>query len=332
VNETLTDTLQGHVVDLLLQAVGRHPAPDFLHDDQAQDYDWDRPSLLTPAQLSLASGAAVQIATDATAAVAKMLEATVTISSGPVRELCDDPSDTQQDRCCLELLETTGQCGGMIVVDGSTARALMADILGGEKDDYPENAPALSGVERDVLAGVLTVFAQALGSVLEGRGLQPLQAAQTLTDASVPARWGDAGCCELTFNIATDATGPGLRVILPTAKVVALAGEAAVVTEPQDPAPLMREYVNRSSLRVEVVLGEMTVNVCDLVELQEGDVLMLPADPGAATARLTGGRPLLTGTSAVCDNHYAFRVSARCAGLTTPKKKKDLLATGINDD
>ena len=70
------------------------------------------------------------------------------------------------------------------------------------------------------------------------------------------------------------------------------------------------ELLGDMSVDLQVVIGELTLSVAELMKLKAGDVLPMTKEHLAPVELLLNGSPVAVGTLVVADDHFAVRVES----------------------
>jgi len=120
-------------------------------------------------------------------------------------------------------------------------------------------------------------------------------------------------CCELSFRMDGPTEGPVLSFFLsePVLAPVAEGGSAKPKRPAEEARKSLLRHLESADIRCQAWLGTASASVSDLVGLEAGDVLVLDRRVGDVAVLFVQGKPVLAGTAARMEGHYALQIVRR---------------------
>ena len=316
---------QDPVVRTLLEAIARGGA-SAPSGEAVADYDWDSPCSFGLTEAASLDEFATALAEAMSQGMSSLLQGqVVNVTSAGFREVYAAQlaqAGGQGGVYGVEVTDERDRTIGAIELGSSGVRYLMASLLGGALTGEA-GAIELTAVETDLLLEVVDAVVKALAQAVSKRGGGALKSRWKLAcPPQVPADEPSREYCRVAFKL--DPSRPEAELVLTVQGGILLAacgGGKQVTAKPvEETRKWLRHYVEGGMVAAPVQLASTNVPVRDLVDLQEGDVLILATRINDPVFLMVEGRPLLQGLPVDCEGHYGLRVTGR---VPAPKAGKD---------
>ncbi len=294
-----------------------------IHTDvPAADYDWAVPYHFSREQLVEVNHLASALAEALSEAIGGHGRTELRLRAAPAVQRFGD-------RLAEELAEAGGyhlsvgdgdEPRGIVLVGAAAAAEWLARLLGGQADGSKD----LSQLEIDLLADAVAAGVEAVSKALQEAGGGAIGCLGSL--ASDPRDLPDQGeteYCEIAFREAPEdpqadeADEPlALTLALSCELLDPIVGQGAArdprepgAASPQPGPDAMREHFARTPVTAIVMAGTGEVTMRELVDLDVGDVLLLPKRAGEPMEVYVGETPVSTGRAVVASGRYAVEIS-----------------------
>lgn len=209
--------------------------------------------------------------------------------------------------------------GGLLIIDGGLAFPLLEILLGGTADNRhePPNRP-LTAIEMHLLRSVMDDSCADLAKAVDplerlNPSLVKLENSLRLVNIVTP----EAGVLMARFNINIDRLSGAIWLMIPHASLEPLRERLrdsvlSVSTQASEAWPGQLEAGVRqlqTSLRVQI--GEVGLNVRDILNFQVGDIIDLGCPPSAPLKVLVEDRPKFWAQAGVRNGNKAIRISGK---------------------
>ena len=295
----------------LLAAAKKRPAaaPD---SGDVKEYDWQSPCRFTPTELERLRDFAARAAAGISSALGAVLHSDVHLESeAPVLRYADRlGGENVADACHVELMTGDGSRCGFVAVPPAMAREWVAKVLGGAGGgEGQELSPLESMLLMDVVSGATRAFCQAFadgqggGALRCGRDLspKPLLCSEDPTDEYAT----------FSFRLSEDQADAGLRLVL-LSDIAAVAAGAVDAPGPDRTPQQIRDdlqtYIDDIPVTSEVWLGSAELTMREIMDLEEGDVVLLETKTSGPIELTLLGKALLFGRLARSEGRYALQV------------------------
>jgi flagellar motor switch protein FliM len=297
-----------------------------IHTDvPAADYDWAVPYHFSREQLVEINHLASALAEALSEVIGGHLQTEWRLQAAPAVQCFGD-------RLVEELAEAGGyhlsvgdgdEPRGIVLVGAGTAAEWLARLLGGEADEDKDP----SQLEIDLLADTVSAGVEAVSQALREAGGGAIGCLGSLASGprDLPGE-GETEYCEMAFRKApedpqadeTDEADepPALTLVLHCDLLDPIAGQGAArdSREPgaasSQPGPdAMREHFARTPVTAVAMAGTAEVTMRELLDLDVGDVLLLPKRAGEPMEVHVGETPVSTGRAVVASGRYAVEIS-----------------------
>ncbi|MCY2931765.1 MAG: FliM/FliN family flagellar motor switch protein [Planctomycetota bacterium] len=317
-------TTQDPVVRTLLEAMARSGGPAS-PDETVAEYDWDSPCSFGSTEAVSLGEFVEALGAGMSQALRSLVQGQVALAGAGFREMYAAQLAAAQGQggYGVELTDERDRTIGTIELTCAGARHLMAGLLGGSPAPEAAGATELTAVEAGVLLEAVDLVAQAFVQAVGKRGGGGLKSRGSL--ASPPRIPTDEPVREygrMAFKM--DLSRPEADLVITIQGGILLAacggGKPVATRPPEETRKWMRQYAEVGVVGAPVQLPATSVPVRDLIDLQEGDVLVLGSRTCDPASLVIDGKPLFEGLPVDCEGHYGLRILGRVAA---PKAGKD---------
>ncbi|HUT02216.1 MAG TPA: FliM/FliN family flagellar motor switch protein [Phycisphaerae bacterium] len=275
-------TLQGNadvdVVRSLMLAAGAAGPP--AHTDvEVVEYDWQVPSHFSRDQLGKVDQFGAALAEGLSAALGGQLGQELRFQSEPVGQhfhhrLVQTLAGEGDFRV---VLGSDGEAVGMMLLSGEAGAAWVARLLGASPGDPRE----LLGLEAELLTHAARTLVGAISQTLQEAGGQSIGLIGPVsTDPTDLPGENEAEYCLLSLRTDAPETAPEIRLAVLCELLDTIVGEAGRVPsgrqQAADSRPAMEEHFGRVPITAAVMVGYAELTVRELMNLEVGDVIVLP--------------------------------------------------------
>lgn len=307
-------TTQDAVVRTLMEAMARRGG-SASPEEAVAEYDWDSPCSFGSTEAASLGEFVQALGEGISQALSSLLQGQVKLAGEGFREMyaAQLAGGQEQGRYGVELTDERDKTIGTIELSPAGARHLMAGLLGGSP--APEAAAAeLTAVEADLLLEALDLAAQAFAQAIGKRGGGALKPRPTLANPPrIPTDEPGREYGRMAFKM--DASRPEADLVVTVQGGILLAacggGKPVAARAPEETRKWMRQYAEGGLVGAPVQLAPTSVPVRDLIDLQEGDVLVLTTRTYDPVSLVIDGKPLFEGLPVDCEGHYGLRVLGR---------------------
>ena len=307
-----------------------------IQQEQADEYDWNRPCRYLPEQLTEVERLGRRCAAAVSDTLAEVCGADTVfepvggISQYYARQLVGDDED-DESLYVVDLADADGNLTAVCTISAKIGVEWVSRLLGGQGDAADQRD--LSDLEADLLVDVVGRIAQAIASVEGPAGALPIGRAQKVSKG--PLSLGGDGSeeyCRLALrqrppedpsedeeqaegpDQAPEAEGPpGLCLLIASTVVdvaMDLAESGTAAMTPQRTRHAMTAHLGRVAVTAAVRAGCAHVTMRDLMSLQPGDVMPLERRSDEPVEVVIGDKTMLYGNIVRCDGQYAVQIVA----------------------
>lgn len=286
------DTLQA-----LLALAGQNRATRVRSSGDVTPFDFHVPHRFSPDHLRRLRDFAELTARDLTATLSATLHGAFPITLEAFEEHYVD-RQTFPDRGYYIALTVGGRLGGALMLPRETAIGWVTTLLGGLADADVSEDRALSSLENDLLLDISKNVVGAISRTSQDNGGPAIE--HTPAVAIDPIELAEEGqiadVCHVTFRRNEGEKSLPFTLVLlspllePIAGLLRPTGRSAEVVQ-QD----MLAHVESVPIPVMVRLGSVNVAMRDMVSLEAGDVIMLPAPISQPIDVIVSGKTIMTG-------------------------------------
>lgn len=319
---------QDAVARTLLEAIGRRAGSATDQDQGVVDYDWDSPCSFGLAEAASLEELARALGESISQGLGSLLQGqAVNVANAGFREVYAAQlaqASGQSGAYGVEVTDDRDRPVGAIELGSSGVRYMMASLLGGTVTEE-SGSVELTAVEAGLLMEVVDIVAGALAQTMSKRGGPGLKGRPRLAcPPQVPIDEPTREYCRLAFKLDPSRPSPELVVTLPGAMLASAcgAGKQASARPADETRKWLRQYADGGLVSAPVQLAPTSVPVRDLVDLQEGDVLVLATRVCDPVFLVVGDRAMLQGLPVDCQGHYGLRVTGRVASPRVAADKK----------
>ncbi len=299
---------------LVEQILARAGDADLAQDDQASDYDWNRPHAFTPAQLERISQLVGQAAGELAEALNELIAQEFELTADEPAELYaadvfkEESDDAQMQWALLGDDEDRARCA--VGISSQNASTWVAKLLGGQAS----GGRTMSTMEMEILSDVFKTLTGAFSAVLSRNGYARLQC---LEKRGAQATSCFEACEEMLILVYKAGDEEVVRFAVSSAFLSARAG-AHNATDQQDRRKIVAALQN-VRICAEVILGSVSLPLRDVADLSVGDVLITDTAPGQPVNLTVDSMAILSGFPARFRNCYALKV----AGWVAPSAQNE---------
>jgi len=316
-----TDTLC--LLEKLARAAGAGGRP--IHADVAtEDYDWHVPFRYDGRQLT-------RLAEVGEVLARKIAQALGAHLRGDVRVASDAPTQHFRSRLGQDLAEaeryyvnlSAGETPcGVLLIAPALATGWVNRLLGAGGADEAKAGRELSELETDLLSDTAAVWVGAIAETLQQEDGRAIEQRGKIARGT-PELPCDEGTewCVFGFRSSEDAAAPEaiLAVLCDVLDhIVAADADAHAAAGAAENGADLAEHFARVPLAAEVIAAEADLPVRDVLELQVGDVVLLPKDAEDPVELRVDRRAVLYGRAVTAEGHYGVAVLGACDAPAPP--------------
>jgi len=316
------------VVRSLVRAAGGADRP--IHADvEATEYDWHVPNHFSREQMATLGQLGTSLGEALSKVLGERLRRAVDLRALP---------PTQHFRPALaEALGADGSfrivltCGeepcGLAQIRVPTAVGWVSRLLGAETEEDRD----LSELETELLADTVSMLGKAISGAVAERDGQAIQlhGSAWREGIDLPGQ-DDTEYCSFVFKTDPAGDREDIRLAIRCDALDALVGQV----EAQEPSAgeqgnekaLLQEHFARTAVRATVRVGRAELTVRDLMNLEAGDVILLPMRPDEPIEVRVGDHVVSLARAVVSGGQYAVEILAPAGGKDRhngPRKGRD---------
>ncbi len=309
-------------------AAGQADATPAGDDGGAVDYDWQALQRYGRRQLAELEHFAANLADGAATALAALLAADQPLQVDSVTQHYDKdfPAAAEQDKWRFFAIGDGGATGGLLSLEAATAGAWVSALLGGGQAEGGEGPKELSAMETAVLLDIAATIAGPLAALLRAAGARVLVLSDR-ADASPDDLAGESADGQrgeyVTIALRRGEEGPAkvlCTIPCDAADAFACPSLAKAAASRQAPRQLITAAVERVPVAATVRLGSPVLSVRDMVDLEEGDVVLLGRPARDSAELIVQGRVLAIGQPARVGKDCAIQISRVSKGAPRPEQ------------
>lgn len=310
---------------LLRALTGQAGADDRpIHADvEAQDYDWQAPVHFRGEQIAQLSRWSAGLARRLGQWLGERLRQEIALTADPAGQHFAHQIDEQSDKPAEFVLPLAaeGTACGRIGLARSPAAGWVARLLGGAGSGGDERE--LSDLETDLLTNTAAGLVELISAAAAERGGPKLALDGEISDEPADLPGGrDAEYCQFLFR-SEEGEDPLVRLAILCETldplVGAAGGQPVEKTPPEQARAFMKEHFERTSLTATALVASTEVTMRDVLEIQPGDVLLLPKLCDEAIDVCVDGRAVSRGFPVVSDGRLAVQIDHVRAATASPQ-------------
>ena len=288
-------------------------------DVEFVEYDWHAARYFTTSDLEKLKALGASIAEGISGALRALLRQPTTLHAGDLVQCYADgltaDGEGAPEYCLAFAAEGNRPCG-RLAISARSACQWVGRLLGGTDGEEKE----LTGLEASLLTDAAKELLAAVSATLDGAGAAPVH--QVGEIAKQPPDLGADGTtefCEMAFRTDPEADQPTVRLAIRCDALAPVVGQQVGGAAGGRADAAMMEYFARAAVVADAVVGRAVLPVRDLMNLEPGDVLVLPKTAREPMELVAGDRSLLLGFPVVCGGRYGVQVARSLTGNSARK-------------
>ncbi len=295
-------------------------------EPEAIDYDWDSPSSFTLSELENLETFTAQAGIEIAKALSGQIREEVELQADKPQQYYAEKLPLLQSETanfCISLSTEGSKACGLIAIPGSQTIEWVAKVLGGSAGNS-EQERKLSSLEAALLQDILDAVTKAFSNAFSQAGGKTLKPG---TEISPKAELPEANPSDeytlLSFRTGPDENQPTISIILTCDVLAGAAGGRKDGQDNESPENMRKKMlttVEQGYVEGYVSLGTADLTIREVMDLEEGDVMLIHKRIDEPAEFIVHGNAVLSGYLSRCEGQYALRIAE--PKKTTSKGKK----------
>jgi len=277
----------------------------------ASDYDWQSPCSFTSVQLQSLDRFAARVAEEISAALSRQLSDEVRFEPGRIRQYYAAQLSTiagEAAKYYVPLVAKGGRACGFVVVPGDSARRWVVKALGSSTEVADKE---LSSLESALLVDIISDAAAVVDQLLRQAGGAAIDCGKEISTDLPMADDDPSGIyTELPVKVADEGDQPSFSIVLDSDSI-APAARAKASRPTKAPEQIRQDIlavIKQVRLTGEAWIGTAELPMREIMQLAEGDVLLVRRKVGEPIELTANGKTVLVGHPVRCQGRYALQV------------------------
>ena len=300
----------------LARAAGASGEP--IHADvPAAEYDWDVPCHYNTSQVERLAELGASLVGNVARALGKHLCRDVALrADSPAQQFGSRLAEQIKDAPSYQVVLSAGEAPcGLLLLNAGLAVGWVDSLLGGGAEGGGDRE--LSELESDLLADTVAVLVEAVSGTLQKAGGGAIGQRGRIAPQSLELP-GDAEAVWCVFGLRTDesADTPSARLALLCGVLddIVLSAQSDVQASEasSDTGAVMTEHFAGVPVTTTVIAAEAELTVREVMDLEAGDVVLLPKYADEPFELHVAGKAVLTGRAVLAAGQYGVEILGVC--------------------
>lgn len=308
-----------------LDAAKSQPVPAPAEID-ISDYDWDSPSIFTPAELGKLGDFSAQVGIEISKVLSGQICEQVELQSDKPGQCYAENLpllDSETANYCVTLATDGGPNCGLIAIPAAQTIEWITKVLGGSAS-ASEQGRELSSLESALLQDILVSVVKAFSDTFQKVGGKAVQAGKEVSaKVELPEANPSDEYILLSFRTGQEPQRLAISIVL-TGEVLAPAAGADIGKQDNESPETIRKKmlanVGLAKLEGYVRLGTVNLTIREVMSIEEGDVLLINKKIDESAELIMRGKVVLSGYPARCEGQYALRITKPTRSGPRPEK------------